>query len=361
MKICEIIPDLESGGAENFVVNLSNELATYKNVEIEILTFYPIPKDNYLYKKLSNKIKITSYNKKLGIDFRVLFWVYKHIRKNKIDIAHFHVQSIIYALFSVFMQRRCKCFATIHNNAYKEASGIHRLARRLMFKSGQMIPITISEESKRSFVELYGGNPALVYNGVPNYIQQEEVDMGEYRRDDNTQVFIQVATIQPVKNQVAVAKTFNKLHKDGYNATVVFVGRLKDKEYSEELLKESSSAVFVLGEKSNPCDYMKASDYFILASHYEGMPISLLEALSVGCIPVVTPVGGNVNVITDNYNGYIIPATDVDSIYHRIIDVLEEQEEKKLQIQGNIRYASSKYSISECAKLHLSLFDSYLS
>ena len=361
MKICEIIPDLESGGAENFIVNLSNELATYTNVEIEVLTFYPVPKDNYLYKKLSNKIKITSYHKKLGIDLRVLFWVYKHIKKNKIDIAHFHVHSIIYAFLSVFMQRSCKCFATIHNNAYKEASGIHRLARRLMFKSGQMIPITISEESKRSFVELYGGNPALIYNGVPDYIQQEEVDLGEYKRDDNTQVFIQVATIQPVKNQVAVAKAFNKLHNDGYNVSVVFVGRLKNKEYSEELLKECSPSVFVLGEKSNPRDYMRASDYFILASQYEGMPISLLEALSVGCIPMVTPVGGNINVITDNYNGYIIPATDVDSIYHRIVDVLEEQEENKFQILENIQYASTKYSISECAKLHLSLFDSHLS
>lgn len=38
-------------------------------------------------------------------------------------------------------------------------------------------------------------------------------------------------------------------------------------------------------------------DAYALCSSYEGMPISLIEAIGVGCIPVCTPVGGIVDVV----------------------------------------------------------------
>ena len=46
-------------------------------------------------------------------------------------------------------------------------------------------------------------------------------------------------------------------------------------------------------------------DAYALCSSYEGMPISLIEAIGVGCIPVCTPVGGIVDVVHNGENGFL--------------------------------------------------------
>lgn len=51
MKILEVVPNLQAGGAETFVVNLSNTLAQNKDVEVTILTLYPPEESEFLRKK----------------------------------------------------------------------------------------------------------------------------------------------------------------------------------------------------------------------------------------------------------------------------------------------------------------------
>ena len=358
MKILEVIPALDSGGAEVFLVNLSNELAQKKNVDITILTLYPVNQEHFLVKKISPKIKLVSFNKKSGVDLNMIFQAYKHIRKEQYDIAHFHVNAIIYAILSVLMYRKCKYFATIHNDAYKEADGMHRYVRKFMFKRGLMFPITISNESDRSFRELYKRNASLIYNGVPQYERGIDVDLNSYRITLTTKVFLNVASIQPSKNQLAMARVVNRLAREGHDVKLLIIGRMTDmhKLCAEELKKEASSVVHLLGEKSNPRDYMIKSDYFILASHYEGLPITLLESLSVGCIPVVTAVGGNIDVVKDGDNGYIIENPSEEAIYTTIKRILSASEAETNRIREGVQNSAVKYSIENCADKHLELF-----
>ncbi len=59
---------------------------------------------------------------------------------------------------------------------------------------------------------------------------------------------------------------------------------------------------------------LESSDVFVLASRYEGLSVSMLEAMSAGCVPVVTPVAsGATDVIKDGMNGFfaeVDPAED---------------------------------------------------
>ena len=56
------------------------------------------------------------------------------------------------------------------------------------------------------------------------------------------------------------------------------------------------------------------SDVFILPSYYEGLPNALLEAMSYGIVPIVTPVGSIPDIITNNSNGIIVPVKNSISI-----------------------------------------------
>jgi glycosyltransferase involved in cell wall biosynthesis len=53
-------------------------------------------------------------------------------------------------------------------------------------------------------------------------------------------------------------------------------------------------------------------DAFVLASAYEGLPISLLEAMGQGCVPVVSAVASGVpQLVSDGQNGFVIPVGDL--------------------------------------------------
>ncbi|MBN1163590.1 MAG: glycosyltransferase, partial [Candidatus Krumholzibacteriota bacterium] len=66
-----------------------------------------------------------------------------------------------------------------------------------------------------------------------------------------------------------------------------------------------------LGRRADVHHYLKLADIFIQPSRWEGLSIALLEALSCARAVITTPVGGNVEVITDGFNGLFTPVDDI--------------------------------------------------
>jgi hypothetical protein len=169
MKILQIIPTLGSGGAEHFVVELSNELVRLGHV-CHILTLYDIESSNQLINMVDNNIYVSSLHKKLGFDVSCLLKVFQYIRINSYDVVHAHVGAIKYITLASSLLNKIKFVATIHSEASREAGkSIDKWARLYMFKCKRCLPVTISEESELSFERFYKLNAHLIYNGVSKY------------------------------------------------------------------------------------------------------------------------------------------------------------------------------------------------
>lgn len=361
MKILEVVPNLQAGGAETFVVNLSNTLAQNKDVEVTILTLYPPEESEFLRKKIISRVNVINLEKHNGIDLKLPFEIMRLIKRGKYDIAHFHVQAIIYCFLSCLFIRRTRYFATIHNDAFKESCGLHRLVRKILFKAGLCRAITISEDSDKSFKKLYRTGASMINNGVVrSHKNINESILKQFNLDGKDLLFVNVASFMPNKNQLSIARAANKLINEGNNIKVLFLGKIWDENYYKEVLKETSNKVFVVGEVSNPIDYMSLANFFILPSVYEGMPISLLEAMSVDCIPIVTPVGGCRNVIQDGVNGLICPTPDVDDVYVTMKRAILMGEKNKSRIKAQIKKDFENYTIDKCTDLHIKLFEKAL-
>ena len=67
---------------------------------------------------------------------------------------------------------------------------------------------------------------------------------------------------------------------------------------------------------------LSRASVFVLPSHAEGMPISVLEAMAAGCPVIATAVGGVPDLIVDGVNGLLVPAGDAEALalaIHRVL------------------------------------------
>lgn len=89
-----------------------------------------------------------------------------------------------------------------------------------------------------------------------------------------------------------------------------------------------SGRVFFEGFREDVRPYLQTSSAFILTSHMEGLPFSVLEAMACGLPGIVTDVGGNAEIITHRLDGLIVPRGSVDAIADAISYLVNHPEER---------------------------------
>ena len=354
MRIVEVIPELIQAGAERFIVDLCNQLV--QTNEVYLVVLYPIDAKQTIVSEIDDRVKVVSVNKKLGSDVSVIFRLNKLFRQIKPDVVHSHLYSITY-LFPAFMtQSRVSFLHTIHSHAAREAeSGVKKWARKYAFSHHKVWPVTISEESQQSFLEFYGLDSKLIYNGRPAMklgeaeLQAAKIEIENTRVSADSVAFINVARILGVKNQVALAEAIDSMSKTGCDVELFIVGDAHDKTMKEQILSLNNSRIHLLGLKKEPRAYMKYADAFVLSSKMEGMPITLIEAFSIGVIPVCTAVGGVKNMIQDGVNGLLIKTPQEEDIVKALKRFLKLTEEERAQMAMQAKQSYEKFDIVNSA------------
>ena len=358
MKILEVVPQLNSGGAERFVVDLCNELCERNDVYLVVL--HSLGEHGFYKNEVLTRVHMISLNKKKGFDLNTVFHLFRIIKNVRPDVVHTHLAGIEYAFLSSIVTRRIHFFHTVHNDAIKESTGgIRRIIRIIAFKMGLFVPVTISQHSNDSFKSLYGMGATLIVNGrnVPTSIKISDgvqKEFCEYRK--NGRVLVQLARFEPQKRHVIMARVVNQLALKGYHFSVLMIGNQSDKKIVQEVINIGSPYIYLLGQKHNPLEYLKMADAFCLCSSVEGMPISLIEALAVGAVPVCTPVGGINDAVRDGENGLLSDDLSEESYLRALERFLTLSDESLLDLKTRAKRSFAIYNMANCANSYLTLF-----
>ena len=165
-------------------------------------------------------------------------------------------------------------------------------------------------------------------------------------------VFIHVARYAAQKNQKLLFSTFERLHNNGKKFLLIVIGA--NYEQSPYMHLNETDYIKILGAKQNVGDYLACANYFVLSSTYEGLPLSLLEAMSMGCIPVSTPAGGVVDVIRDGENGLLSPSFEENDFYSTIAKVFEK--DFTIDSASIIKEYKENYTMEVCVNKY---YDAY--
>lgn len=356
MRILQVLSTLVSGGAEHCAVELTNELIRQGN-DCDLLTLFDVDHENDLVKQLNPRAHVYSLGKKLGLDLKCYIRLYKQIKQGCYDVVHAHVGAIPYLLLSTIFLRKVKFVATIHSEARREAGkSISKWNRFLMFQHGLCTPVTISEESKKSFDEYYNMDAPIVYNGVSNYAGN---GIAPLRDNEDQFLFIHPASCQPVKNQELLIKAFTRLVIEYPNSKMIWLGsNASYKTLFDSLISIKPQQFEYLGVVPNVREYLSQADAMCLSSKMEGMPMTIIEAFSVGCPSLCTPVGGIVNMIKNGVNGMLSEDLEVESYYKMLKSFCELTIEQRKQMREQAKRSFAKYSIENSVRGYLEIYKS---
>lgn len=76
-------------------------------------------------------------------------------------------------------------------------------------------------------------------------------------------------------------------------------------------------------------DELSKASIFVLPSHHENLPLSMLEAMAYGLCSIVTPVGSVEDVIRDGSNGIVVPVKDTAALADALLSVLRDGDKRR--------------------------------
>ena len=79
-----------------------------------------------------------------------------------------------------------------------------------------------------------------------------------------------------------------------------------------------------LGNQTNVYPFLQAADLFLLPSKFEGMPMTIIEAMGTGLPIVASAVGGVPDMLEDGVSGMLVPC-DPDAVAQAVVQLLQKK------------------------------------
>ena len=317
-KILHIVESFGSG-VFSFLVDLVNN--TDKDFDITIaygvreetlVNFKEYFSDRVKFIKVENFVRSINIKK----DFKAFLELKKIVKEIDPDIVHLHSSKAGFLGRFATNCRKRKVLYNPHGFSFlmKNSSKIKRTIYWLIEKVAAFRKCTIIGCSNGEYEEALKltKNAICINNGIDIDKLKEDTKSIKLKEnvDFNALKICTVGRIGYQKNPML----FNEIAKTFPDIQFTWIG---DGELKNELTSEN---IKITGWKKREevLKILNENDVFILTSLWEGLPISLLEAMYMKKICIVSDCIGNRDVIQDNENGYIIRKNNYKDIIQKI-------------------------------------------
>ena len=300
---------------------------------------------------------------KNGVIFRLQFLVnlLVFLIKNcrKFDIIHLHgfsLRSIVIVFISKLMQKKVviKMTSFGHDDplSIRDRSRIqyffYSMADAYIGVSPAFSDVFLkSELNKNKFFQVPNGVDTELFKPVSN--KHENVKIRKLLGlPVNMKVILFVGHFSNDKRPDDLLSAWLKTSlSSSLDTSIVFIGRMDTDSFEIEMqviskiLKKSQEFlgknIFFVEETDRMADYYRASDVFVLPSIREGLPNSLLEAMSSGLTVIATRLQGITDwIINDGVNGYLYEPGDVERLSQLLLLTLYD-DTRRAEIELNAR------------------------
>lgn len=303
-------------------------------------------------RKDNEKTGIRWFAKQILLPFRFA----KQIAGGKIDLVHLNtalsrasiIRDFCLAAIAVFLGKPL----IVHSHGgiflFKETPGIitNYLAGELFYSSSAVIVLSEAEGDR-----LQNRWPGLAPKVLPNSVEPNNKEAVGDRDQTITIAFL--GRIEKAKGVDEIVSAVRILK----NANLRF--RFTCYGSGDQKVSFAASMREIIGEDFEyrgvasaeiTAQALAEADVFLIPSHYEGLPYSMLEAMAAGCIVVASNVGSIDSVISDGENGYLIEPHSASQIAEALKPILSQQVDVKQIGEAARATIEERFNIEHYAK-----------
>ena len=374
INILFVLPQLEKGGSETLVYTVASRLDR-SMFDVSVAYLYYYGNNSFRQAFLQKNIKLYHIPRTNGLPFSTMQKMAKIIRDEEIQVvnAH-HFVSMVNSFYACKSANRVGLIYTEHSSwevervsyIWKLLGGM--LLRRLDCVTGISDDVTNALRAKfnlrkestltiRNGVDLEGNKTVRDVNTVRN----------EFNLSDDTKIVAMVANFRRVKNHLYLLREFKELANELGNVKLLLIGQGTDDdpENSEEDILSYvrknglQEKVILTGYRSDVLDLLSIANVFCLTSYREGLPISMLEAMSIGLPVIGTNVLGIRDVIINRRNGLLVELNENMALKNALLKILKNDDLQHKYGQESRMYVKAKYSMEDTVNLYKNLFIRY--
>lgn len=319
IRILECIRQGQIGGGESHLLSLVENLD--KNIyDPIVLSFTDGPMIDRL-KTLNIRVHIIPSNK--PFDFKVWNKVKQLMTDEKIDLVHAHGTRAHSNVFRAARSLQKPLAYTIHGWSFHVDQPFLikkiRIAGEKFLVSRSDLNISVSVSNQKTGKDTITGFESVVIN---NGIDQQKFNAdGQYadiRKElnipDQATLLLFLARFTGHKQPLVLLKAFEKALQQNPDLYLLMVGDGDEKQQALDIVKKAGigNRVIFQNFRQDVPDVLAAADIFVLPSLWEGLPIGLLEAMSMGKAIIASDVDGTTDIIEHMQNGYLIGLNDMN-------------------------------------------------
>lgn len=312
MKILHVSPSFGLGGMEKITCSIINHLDQYYNHYLISID----GSDEALQWIKPNNISKIDFHK--DRDFRIfLRRMYRAIKTLSPDVMMTYNWG---ATDAIWIGKILGVQSIIHNeHGYTIEESIKTLWKRdicrAIFYHMASVIVTVSSELKSTLHKKYWLNDKhiqMIPNGIdssyysPDYAVRRRVRQ-ELNVATDDYVIVFSGRLDPVKNLEVLLTIFARCQSIDSQIKLLIIGDGPEKKKVESLChqKHIQNNVVLVGQQVEVLPYLRAGDVFLLTSLTEQMPLTILEAMSVGLPVIASDVGEIGQIIEDGKDGYL--------------------------------------------------------
>jgi glycosyltransferase involved in cell wall biosynthesis len=168
--------------------------------------------------------------------------------------------------------------------------------------------------------------------------------------------YLWVGRLDENKDPITLVSAFLKFSADHPQASLYIIFKGGNLLSKVEKIINSSHSIILVGEKSHEelLHWYNSVDYIISTSHYEGSGIAVCEAMSCGCVPVLTNIH-SFEKMTNNECGLLFKAGDANDLYEALnkslkMNVSFQKELTLQQFKKSLSFKAIASSVNEAIK-----------
>lgn len=352
IKLAICIGSLIPAGAEILVVQMIKQLDINK-YDIHLFVLERRYHTSLEDEVRNLNIEVTYLKKPAGFSLKTILQLFNLLRQFNPHIIHGHLGGAIYASIYCLLYR-VRMVHTVHTLATEELRGIKRLFFKVLYRMKIVIPVGVSKTITESVQELYKiKHLPTINNGV-------DIKRFLCQRNYNKEINIgHVGRFEKVKNHETIIEVFKEINQIYPNIQLILVGEGSKKLYIEELAKsyQIDEHIKFIGRTEKVSQYLQEIDIFFMPSFYEGLSLSVIEAMASGCVIVASDVGGMKDIVINERNGFLIDSPYNKLAFKNAMLELISNKDNRMAISKQNVIDSHKFTIEEMTSKYELLYN----